>query len=90
MMAIITAAANKRLFSSIMFFSSLFFFCLLNPYHLCVNLYVRSSGSRTKLAFNSSFFFLLYLPLKTKKNNRFSFSLFLLEHAQLTLFLSFL
>jgi len=57
MMATAAAAGATSIFlllcSSFLFFS----FCLLNPYHLCVNLYVRSSGSRTKLAFNSSSFY---------------------------------
>jgi len=70
-----TAAAIS--ISFFLYYVLLFFFCLLNPYDLCVNLYVRS---RTKLAFNSSSF------LFTTETKTIGFFLFLLEHAQLTLF----
>ena len=75
-----SATTNVSLFLSTMFFSSSslfhsfslsFFVYYTHIITFCVNLYVRSSGNRTNLAFYSSSS--SFLPLKTKKSIFFSF-----------------
>ena len=76
-----SATTNVSLFLSTMFFSSSslfhsfslsFFVYYTHIITFCVNLYVRSSGNRTNLAFYSSSSS-SFLPLKTKKSIFFSF-----------------